>query len=602
MPGSPTPAAWPAPAGKPGAIRRRLLGLAIGLGLNTAAHAGIDVRVLGLGSDERDNAYARLSILEYARRNDADGSDYDADDVQRLFAQGEAEIKTALQPFGWYNIQVKSELHGSYPDWTATYTVDAGPETDVEQIDIAITGDGADYPPLRKIVEKPRPLHTGERLKHEDYETLKTRLIETAYGAGLLDARLSRHELRVDVPNNRADALLTLDSGRRYRFGDVQFDQDGRLREEFLRRYLTFTPGDYYDPAKVLSTQFAYGDLDYFQSVDVETRRDQADADGRVPIIVHTTEKAPRSYKFGLGYGTDTGPRASIGSEFRNLNSLGHKLRLDLRVSPVISTAVAEYRIPFGHVPTDSISFTSQALKQDFSDVRETLYRFGASYNRQGKLWQRRVYLDYSVDDYTIVGNPRRTSTLLVPGISFNRTEADDPIFPKRGWYGFIDVHGGSSAAFSDTNFVQGLLKLRATLGLGSRVFWINRTDFGGTFVGRFNNLPPSQRFFAGGDESVRGYGYQSLAPRDATGHVTGGKFLTTGSSEIDWYAFKTYGIAAFVDAGGADDTPAVRQHLGAGIGFRYKAPFGAFALDLAHPFDQGESPVRVHLGVRVGL
>ncbi len=567
------------------------------------AWAGIDVRVRGLGSDERDNAYARLSILEYAKRIDADKGSYEVSDVERLFKQGEAEIKGALQPFGWYNITVTGELKGSAPNWIADYFVDAGPLTAITRIDLQILGDGANEPALQKLKARPRPLKLGERIKHEEYEALKSALSQTAYSAGLLDAQLTRHELRIDVPSNTAEVLLTLDTGRRYRFGDIAIDQaDSRLRESFLRRYLTFEPGETYDPAKVLSTQFAFSDLDYFDSVDVESRKDQADADLRIPMIVHTTEKAPRSYKFGVGYGTDTGPRASFGSEFRRLNDLGHKLRLDLRVSPVISTAIAEYRIPYGRNPSDSFSFTTQALTQNFSDVKETLYRFGASYNRRGKLWQQRAYIDFTFDNYTIRQSAPQQSTLLVPGLSLTRSIGDDPIFPKRGLYAFFDVHGGSTALLSDTNFVQGLIKLRGTLYVGNRVYLLARADQGATAVGSFNNLPPSQRFFAGGDDSVRGYSYQSLGPRDANGRVTGGKFLTTASGEANWYFYKTYGLAAFVDAGGAGDNPLVDFSLGAGLGFRFRAPFGAFAFDLAHPFDAGQSPVRFHLGVRVGL
>lgn len=582
--------------------RRRLLVLCTLLCASLPARAGIDVRVEGLGSDERDNAYAQLSILEYAKRVDADKGRYDVADVQRLFKQGEAEIKAALQPFGWYQVTVRSELSGEAPDWVATYMVDAGPETDVARVDIRVSGEGLDYAPLRRIVERPRPLKIGERLKHEDYEALKTRLIETAYAGGLLDATLVKHELRIDVPNHRAEVELEVDAGRRYRFGEVTIEQDGTLHEPLLRRYVTFQPGDYYEPAKVLSTQFAFGDLDYFQTVDVDTRRDEADAEGRVPIVIRTEEKAPRVYKYGLGYGTDTGPRASIGAEFRHINDGGHKLRLDLRVSPVISTAIAEYRIPFGTVPSDTISLTTQVLTQNFSDVNERLYRIGASYNRQGKAWQRRLYIDYSFDNYSIKQSPNHTSKLLVPGISFNRTEADDPIFPKQGWYAFIDTHGGSSYALSDTNFVQGLVKLRSTLRIAHRFYLLSRIDQGATFVGKVDNLPPSQRFFAGGDESVRGYSYQSLGPRDANGRVIGGRFLTTASSEVDWFFSGSYGVAVFADAGGADNDPLPHLSLGAGAGLRYRAPFGSFALDLAHPFERGYSPVRIHLGVRVGL
>ncbi len=581
-----------------------LAGLAL-LAAALPAQAGIDVRVRGLGPDERSNAYAKLSILEYAKRIDAAKGDYDSSDVERLFKQGQREILGALRPFGWYNAQVTMSLDGSKPDWVAEYQVDAGPLTAVSTIDIEMVGAGADDPALLRFRDRPWPLKLGERIKHEEYEELKTRIVQTAYSLGLLDAKLTRRELRIDVPANSAAVLLTLDTGRRYQFGDIAIDQSDPgllLREDFLRDYLTFDPGDSYDPAKVLSTQFAFSDLDYFQTVDIEAKKDEVDEAGRIPMIIHTTERAPRSYRFGLGYGTDSGPRASVGADFRRLNALGHKLRTDLRVSPRISTAVAEYRIPWGRLPSDSISITPQALTQNFSDVKETLYRLGTSWNRRGKRWQRRLYLDYTFDEYTIKDSPQQRSTLLVPGLSIDHTQGDDPIFPKRGWYGFFDVHGGSDLLLSDTNFVQGSVKLRAIVNLAPRLLLRLRVDEGATWVGSFNNLPPSQRFFAGGDGSVRGYSFQSLGPRDANGRVIGGRYLTTASAELNWYFLREYGLAAFVDAGNADDTPLIAPSVGAGLGIRYRAPFGAFALDLAHPFDAGASPVRLHLGVQVGL
>ncbi len=573
--------------------------------LSLPARAGIDVRVKGLGSDERDNAYAKLSILEFAKRTDADKGSYDQADVERLFRQGPREIQEALRPYGWYNVTVTPTLSGAAPDWVAEYRVDAGPLTAISVIDIEITGEGADDPTLVRYKSRTWPLKLGDRIKHEDYEALKTRIVQSAYGLGLLDAKLTRRELRIDVPNNAAEVLLTLDTGRRYFFGDVTIEQDGAvlLRDAFLRHYLTFEPGEPYDPAKVLSTQFAFSDLDYFQTVDIQGKKEETTPESaHIPMLISTTERAPRSYRFGLGFGTDTGPRASVGADFRRLNTLGHKLRTDVRVSQRISTVIAEYRVPVGSLPSDSVSATSQALTQNFSDVKETLYRIGASYNRRGKRWQRRVYLEYTFDEYTIKDSPQRQSKLLVPGVSFDHTEGDDPIFPRAGFYAFLDVHGGTTAALSDTNFVQATVKLRGLLELQRRLQLRVRADQGATYVGSFDNLPPSQRFFAGGDGSVRGYSFQSLAPRDDNGRVIGGRYLTTASAELDWYFLREYGLAAFVDAGSAADTPLIDLSVGAGLGIRYRAPFGAFALDLAHPFDGDQSPVRLHLGVQVGL
>ncbi|MDR3414829.1 MAG: autotransporter assembly complex protein TamA [Nevskia sp.] len=581
--------------------RARLLLLCGVLCASAPAFAGIDVRVRGLGSDEQDNAYAQLRILDYAKSVDAAKEQYDEAEVRRLLTQGEDDIRKALQPFGWYNPTVKSGLQGGGQDWTATYTVDAGPPVLISRIDIRVEGEGKDYAPLQKVVSRPR-LQTGQRLKHPDYEALKARLLQAATGGGYLDAAFTRRELRVDVEANTAEVLLALDTGPRWYFGDVTIEQDGRLQDRLLRRYLKIVPGEPFDSSKVLATQFALSDLDYFKLVELEPQKGKAGPDRRIPVVIHTSSKPPRVYKFGAGYGTDTGPRALAGMEFRRLNEKGHKLRLTLQPSQNISTAVAEYRVPYGSVPGDSISFTGQGLKQDFQGIHENLWSLGTAYTRQDGDWQRRYYLVYSADQYNLQSEPGNSSKLLTPGVSFSRTQVNDPIYPRRGWFASMDVHGGSTVLLSDTDFIEGLLKLRGVIPLGPGLRLLGRLEEGAVFVSGFDNLPPSQRFFAGGDESVRGYSYHALAPRDPQGNLVGGRYLTTASAEVDWQFYRNYGLAAFADAGGVDDVPEVKLHYGAGLGFRYRLPFGSVAVDLAHPFDPGAEIVHLHLGVRVGL
>src|SRR5262249_30168821 len=153
----------------------------------------------------------------------------------------------------------------------------------------------------------------------------------------------------------------------------------------------------------------------------------------RIPIVIHTAPKKKYLYRFGAGYGTDTGARALAGIEFRRLNDQGHKLRIDLRPSEHISTAIAEYKIPYGKFPGDSFSFPVQGLKQDFQGINEKLWSLGVSENRQIGKWQRRYYLTYTHDDYTLEDEDPATSILLTPGIAVSRTEANDPIAPSRG-------------------------------------------------------------------------------------------------------------------------------------------------------------------------
>jgi translocation and assembly module TamA len=575
--------------------------------LAAPALAGIDVQVRGLGSDEEANVYAQIGILAYARQVDEAKGEYDPAEVQRQFKQGEQDIRNALQPFGWYQPTIKSELRGARPDWTAAYTVDAGPETTIRKVDIVIDGEGKTHEPLQRIVGRPR-MRVGERVKHEEYEDLKSRLQQAALSGGYLDVTFTRRELRVDPEASSAEVLLTLDTGPRWYFGEITIDQQD-LDDAFLRRYLRADTGAPFDTEQLLATQFELTDLDYFQTVEIETQKDKAGADRHIPIVIHAKPKKPQVYKFGVGYGTDTGARALAGVEFRRLNRSGHKLRIDLRPSEHISTAIAEYKVPYGRRAGDNFSFPVQFLRQDFQGIDETLYSVGAAYNRQLGKWQRRYYLTYTHDRYTLQDDPPATSILLTPGVSFSRTQVNDPIFPRRGWFLYLDLHGASKTALSDTDFIEGLVRIRAVTPLPfltpaqrRRLRLLARAEYGAAAVGEFQELPPSQRFYAGGDESVRGYAYHSLGPTDDQGRVVGGRYLATGSLELEWSVYKNYGLAAFVDAGGADNDPNIEPHVGAGFGLRYRAPFGAIALDLAHPFDQDETPVRLHLGVRVGL
>ena len=568
---------------------------------SAAAQAGIDVRIRGLGSDEAGNAYAQIGLLDYARKIDSAKGTYDPAEVQRRFDQGELEIQEALQPFGWYKPTIKSELKGKAPDWTATYTVDAGPQTTIDKVEIVVEGDGKDSEKIKKVLARPH-VSSGERLKHTDYEDLKSRLAQAANSDGYLDASFSRHELRVDIDANRADILLTLNTGPRWYFGEATIEQDAGLNEHFLHKYLKLAPGAPFDSAAVLTAQFALTDLDYFKSVEIEPHKEKAGADHRIPLLVRAKAKPKRAYKFGAGYGTDTGPRALAGVEFRRLNEEGHKLRLELRPSQRISSATAEYRIPFGTNPGDNISLTAQGLKQDFDGIAERLVSFGTAWSRQTGSWERRLYLTYTNDNYSLPNEPGTNSKLLTPGMSWSRTDVNNPIYPRRGWFFSADVHGGTRKALSDTDFLETLVQLRGVLPLTSRARVLARAQEGMVVSDNFVQLPPSQRFFAGGEDSVRGYPYRALAPTDSFGNIVGGRYLTTASVEADIDVYKTYGLAVFADSGGAADALNPELHYAAGLGFRYRAPFGSIAIDFAHPFDAGAPLVHLDIGVKVGL
>ncbi len=579
----------------------RLVPLFLGMTLLCAsgvAAASLDVRVEGVGGELRENIELRLGIALVATRKDLNQGL-----VEALHDDAGDDIRAALQPYGYYRPEIQASLEGEQPNWSARYQVSAGPRTAIRELDLQVDGPGSEDLEAEQQRIRLR-LAPGTPLLHTQYEDAKALLASAAYAKGYLDARYRRSELRIHPQDDAAEVLLHFDTGPRYFFGQVrveQLDSNSRLSDEVLARYVGIAAGDAYDPQVLLDTQFALGDLGYFETIEPLPQHDLAGADHKVPILIKTTPLPPRRYDFGVGYGTDTGARVSAGAEFRRLNAAGHKLKLDTRLSEIKNTARGEYRIPLGVRPGEQVALAGELTQEQFDAGDSLRYGLELSLSRMPGKWKRRLYVAY-LHEESQLGDSRQTSDLLTPGVSFNRSQLDDPIFARRGWTLFADLHGADRSALSSTSFVQIRTQLRGAYPLTERLRLLGRYEAGASVVADFDELPASQRFFAGGDQSVRGYRYQSLGPQDADGNVIGGRFLTAASLELEMSVYGNWGAAAFFDIGGADDDPTPELYRGIGAGLRYRAPVGSIQVDLAHPLDDPEGGVRLHLGVRVGL
>lgn len=571
-----------------------LLALLLAAAAAPPAVAGLKVTLRGVDGAERENIEARLSILAYAGEDGDDEAE-----VRRLHRRAEDDIRGALEAYGYYSPTVRGRLSGSGSKWNAVYEVQPGEPTRLGAVKLELAGEGREFPALAQVLAGTR-LRPGARLQHAAYEETKAELARAAYDNGFLDARFTAHVLRVDPAQRRAEVELVLDTGPRYFFGEVTVQQEG-LDAEFVRRYVPIRAGDVFEPARLLETQFALSDLGYFGAIEVQPHRERA-VDRRVPITIVTTQRPPRRYEVGPGYGTDTGARLSLGAEFRRLTDTGHRLRTDLRWSEFKSSVGAGYRIPLGTRAGENLGFHANYTDEVTGDGYSRRYDLATTLSRTPGAWQRQLYLKYSYEQQDQPDTGLTLSKLLLPGFTLSRGEFDDAIYARLGWSMFADVHGAHDAMLSDVSFAQGRLLLRGALPLGARARLLLRTEFGASRVADFQELPASQRFFAGGDQSVRGYSYQSLGPTDVDGNVLGGKYLSTFSVEAEIRVWGNWGAAVFADAGGADDDPNPPLSVGVGAGVRYRAPIGTVQLDLAHPFDGDERGVRPHIGIRVGL
>ena len=575
-------------------LGRRALGLCLfALSLATpgvvaqAPAQRVSVEVQGVEGEAERNVRAVLGIAR------AEGEDLTATRIQQLHRAAESDIRTALEPFGYYRPIIQRSITRDGDHWNARYVVEPGPPIVVRNVDIVLRGEGADSAAFRQAVEK-FPLHQGDTLRHLPWEAAKLELLTLASDSGYLVADFDTAAILVDRNESTADLLVRFDTGPRFRFGTVTFNQT-ILDTSLLNTRIPFKRGDVFQLHKLLELQASLGEDPYFNRVELNPRADQANAEREVPIVVDLVPRPPQAYEVGIGYGTDNGPRGRASAELRWLNRRGHYARAEVIGALVEQSVQTEYNIPaFGH-PKGVLSFVAGYAILNPTTSNSRSIRVGARLSRPRLGWRESFSLTYQRTSFE-VGVDTGTSTLFIPGASWERTRADSRIFPSSGLRLRLDLQGSREGFLARTSFFQAKVNGKVIQSLGPRIRVLARAEAGRTFTDTFRELPPTLRFFTGGDASVRGFGYLSLGPRIQK-QTIGGPNLLVGSLETDFRVMPRWAVAVFTDAGNAFDTTLdLEQSIGAGI--RWLSPVGLIRVDVAQPITQDDPKPRLHLSI----
>jgi translocation and assembly module TamA len=569
----------------------RLISLLLGLAVTSAEALTLDVQIDGL--EGRELAAVR-SALDLEQEKET--PDLLASRVRRLYERGSEQVLAALEPFGLYRARVAAELREDGEAWVARFVVDPGEPVRIASLSVHLSGAGEDDPVLRRVLDG-LPLRLGEPLEHGAYESAKRSLQQAAADRGYLRADLTRHTVEVDLEQYAARVTLALDTGPRYRFGGVTFDQDV-LDPTFLARYAPFSPGDPYSRAELLELQTGLADSEYFASVEVTPQVPEAGdgaEDGEVPIEVRATARPRHRYRFGLGYGTDTGPRARLGWEDRRVNRWGHRAGVEGRASERINDLRAYYLVPLARPATEALRFEVRGEEEDTVSFRTRVASIGVGRSVVRKDWRETIKLSYEYEDYT-VGRDSGTSELLMPEARWVSIDSDDELRPLAGWRFGLDLRGAVRGPLADSTFLRTRGQAKMVRGVGEDGRALVRADAGFTLAESVADLPVSQRFFAGGDQSVRGYALDSIGPEDAAGKVTGGRYLLVGSVEYEHRVAGNWSLAAFYDVGNAFEPHQLQVKQGAGLGLRWLSPVGPVRLDVASALDEPGNPLRLHV------
>ncbi len=565
-------------------------GLALLAVLATPAMGGVPLQVLveGVDGEARENVLGYLGIEQNRTQEGLTEAQ-----IQLLHRRAGDEIRAALEPFGFYRAEVEAALE-RLPDgsWIARYTVDPGEPVHYGTVAIVLEGDANADPTFAHLLAG-LPIREDAPLRHADYDRARDALRRLATERGYLDARFTRRELRVDLDAYVASVELTLDSGRRYRFGSVRFDQDV-LDEGLLRRYLPFAEGDPYHSGRLVELQNGLSASNYFGQVRVVPRTD-APVDGAVPVEVTLTPRKTQHYTFGIGYGTDTGARGRVSWEWRPANRLGHAVGAGVELAEQRKVGLVRYGIPMGDPRNERLDLTA-SLSEETSDTSfSRVKKVGGAWQLGDDRFRYILSLNFKREE-SETGGEEVDADLVVPGISATYIRADNKLRVGQGFRLEADFHGGSETLGSDVSFGQFGLLGKHIFTPWSDLRLIGRWELGTTWTDDFDSLPVSERFYAGGDESIRGYPWRSLGPFNDAGEVIGGPHIAVGSVELERYFTETWGVALFVDAGNAFDESLDKVYVGTGVGVRWRTPIGGIRVDVAHGLDDDQGGWRLHL------
>ncbi|CAO1664118.1 autotransporter assembly complex protein TamA [Salinicola sp. NYA28a] len=601
------------------------------LGLPAAGQVwALDVTVQGLSGAPADNVVNMLSELEADSQSTR----------ERLDGVVRNRTEQALQAFGYYNV----ELATRYPDEDnerVVIDIEPGKRTEITQVNVSLDGDAKEDEAFEQAMRS-NPLKVGDPLLHSRYDGFKGRLSTLALERGYFNSRFSQQRIEVRPWESSARIFLDFDSGQRYRFGHVHF-RGSQIQQHRLKNMVPFEPGEPYLAGDLATLNQNLGQTNWFSGVAVRPRVNEEsspaapsqwwrEATGRdttadpnsvlggpglnvareitdsrpmvgrpmvVPVDVELTPADRHQFEVGVGYATDVGPRTQFSWTIPWLNRYGHSLTNSLYLSAPEQRFSGEYTIPLENPLRDSYRVRYGLKNIDNEDTKS--FESSVQMARHWEFsngWAQDLYWQTTYENFTQADQDDAV-LLLYPGISWSRTRKRNQTFPSWGDRQQLTLEWSDPAWGSDARFVRTTFDSQWVRMLGSENRFVGRIGGGAMATNTFDKIPPSLRFFAGGDQSIRGYSYESLSPENEDGELLGGQHMLTSSIEYQRHLTGNFWSATFVDTGNAfDEWWPDELKTGAGVGVRWISPVGPIRFDIAHPFDDEEDSWRLHFSI----
>lgn len=518
--------------------------------------------------------------------------------ILRRHAESASErTESALEALGYYDASIRVTTRRDGDEFVIRIAIEPGDPTRLADVTILAEGEAGTDPAFADLIAR-LPLRSGDVLHHGRYEEAKRAIETLAMSRGYFDGGFADPRVVIRRAERRADIHLRYSSGRRYRMGAVRMPPTP-LSPRLLLRLVPFEEGEPYSADLIAELHRTLLASEYFQDVRIATQVEEAGADGHVPIDADLQISPRNRISLSAGASTDVGPRVGVKWERPWMNRLGHAASIESKLSFVLQDLAAQYSIPLNPPISHQLQLLGGWQREDIEDTERETYSAGIQRRRDfDNGWRQNIFVRWEQERYT-QADEEGTSTLTLPGMSFGRIRRSGGESLIRGDRLFALVEGAHPDAFSDIALARGLVQAKRLDSWGPHRL-SGRIEYGALGTEDFDRTPPSLRFFAGGDQSVRGFAYRSLGPRNENGELVGGRYLLTGSLEYGYQVASRWRAAVFFDAGSASSDSRFSEGFerGVGAGIRWLSPLAPINLDFAWGISEPDPPFRIHFSM----
>ncbi|KVU43898.1 hypothetical protein WK68_08625, partial [Burkholderia ubonensis] len=521
---------------------------------------------------------SHLDIARFGKRDDVSDDQFDF-----LVTATPQQVRDLTATEGYFSPVVRTDVRTRDGKRSVQIAVDPGPQTVVSSVDLTFNGPvGSEDPKQEAATRFAFSLKTGEPFTQAGWDAAKGAALRQLQSRRYLGAKITASEARIDPRTQRATLAVTFDSGPTFTIGKVDVEGVRRYPEKIVTNVNPLSEGEIYDVQRITELQRQLQNTPYYASVAIDVGNDTEKPD-KTPVHVKVSEYPYNSVRGGVGYATDTGPHIQGAYTYLDTFGAAWPLTVSGRLDQIQQYGQVQLSMPPGpRAWTNSVlaSYTNT----DVSDTRIYSARVGVQRTRTGQYIDYAYSLMFYQDRLKQNGAGPTMSRALVPQWAWTRRNVDDPLFPRSGNLIHAEAGFAIKNVLTDQTFIRGYARGQQYVPIGKRDLFVFRAELGGVFTsGSSTGVPASLLFRAGGSNSVRGYGYQSIG-NSVAGSVLPTKYLTTGTAEYQHWFNRDWGAATFFDVGTATDAWGEKVfYKGVGVGARWRSPVGPINVDLAY-------------------